>query len=82
MTIVLAATSWFVYSSLSSHLGQALDHDLRLRADDLSALVQRPHNSLSETTNARFIEFGEAYAQLVYPSGRVLDATLPLAGRR
>jgi heavy metal sensor kinase len=78
MAIVLAGTSWFVYSSLSSHLALALDHDLRLRADDLSALVSQPGGSLVETSNPRFIEFGEAYAQLLDPDGRVLDGTRPL----
>jgi signal transduction histidine kinase len=78
MAVVLAGTSWFVYASLSSHLTVALDHDLRLRADDLSALVREPQSSLAETSNPRFIEFGEAYAQLLTPGGRVLDATRPL----
>jgi two-component system, OmpR family, sensor kinase len=80
MAVVLAGTSWFVYSSLSSHLTLALNHDLRLRADDLSALVREPQSSLAETSNPRFIEFGEAYAQLLTPGGRVLDATRPLGG--
>jgi len=78
MTIVLVGTSWFVYASVSSHLTQALDQNLRLRADDLSALVRQPRASLAETSNSRFIELGEAYAQLVDPSGRVIDATRPL----
>jgi two-component system, OmpR family, sensor kinase len=78
MAVVLAGTSWFVYSSLSSHLTLALDHDLRLRADDLSALVRESESSLAETSNPRLIEFGEAYAQLLTPDGRVLDATRPL----
>lgn len=80
MTVVLAATSWFVYTSLSSHLTQALDQNLRLRAEDLSALVRQPRASLAETSNARFIELGEAYAQLLDGSGRVIDATRPLTG--
>jgi signal transduction histidine kinase len=63
---------------VSSHLTQALDQNLRLRADDLSALVRQPQASLAETSNSRFIELGEAYAQLLDPSGRVLDATRPL----
>jgi heavy metal sensor kinase len=79
MTVVLAATSWFVYASLSSHLTQALDQNLRLRADDLSALVRQPQASLAETSNSRLIELGEAYAQLLDGSGRVIDATRPLA---
>jgi two-component system OmpR family sensor kinase len=79
MAIVLTGTSWFVYSSLGSHLAFALDHDLRLRADDLSALVRQPGGSLEAASNRRFIEYGEAYAQLLDSRGRVLDATRPLA---
>src|SRR5262249_41531470 len=65
MVVVLAGTGWFVYANVSSHLTQALDQNLRLRADDLSALVRQPHASLAETSNSRFIELGEAYAQLL-----------------
>ena len=80
MAIVLAGTSWFVYAGLRSHLTTALDHDLRLRAEDLSALVRQRDESLAATTNPRFIEPGEAYAELLDSHGRVLDATRPLGG--
>jgi signal transduction histidine kinase len=78
MGAVLVGASWFVYASLASHLSTALDHDLQLRADDLSALVRRQGESLATTSNPRFIESGEAYAQLLDARGRVLDATKPL----
>jgi heavy metal sensor kinase len=78
MAVVLTATGWFVYTSTNSHLTQALDQNLRLRADDLTALVQQPNASLAQTSNSRFIELGEAYAQLLGQSGRVIDATRPL----
>jgi signal transduction histidine kinase len=80
MAVVLAGTGWFVYASLGSHLSLALDRDLRLRADDLSALVHQSGTSLAETSNPRFVESGEAYAQLLDRNGRVLDATRPLGG--
>jgi two-component system OmpR family sensor kinase len=78
MAVVLVGTSWFVYASTSSHLTYALDHDLRLRADDLTALVHTPGDTLRGTNESRFIESGEAYAQLVDSRGRVLDATQAL----
>ncbi len=78
MAIVLVGASWFVYSSLSAHLSTALAHDLRLRAEDLSALVRGRGGSLEATRNPRFIEGGEAYAQLLDRRGRVVDATRPL----
>jgi signal transduction histidine kinase len=78
MAVVLVGASWFVYSSVASHLTYALDHDLRLRADDLSALVRTPGETLRGSNESRFIESGEAYAQLLDTRDRVLDATRPL----
>jgi two-component system OmpR family sensor kinase len=78
MAVVLVGTSWFVHATLASHLSTALDHDLRLRADDLTALVRKPGESLRGSNESRFIESGEAYAQLLDRRGRVLDATRPL----
>jgi heavy metal sensor kinase len=81
MMIVLAGTSWFLYARLGSHLSLALDRELRLRAQDLAALVQDPRSSISSAGQSRFVESGESYAQLVDGQGRVLQATLAL-GRR
>ena len=78
MAVVLAGSGLFLYLRLSSHLALALDRELRLRAQDLGALVSDPNSSLSRETGSRFIERGESYAQLVAPSGRVLEATPPL----
>jgi two-component system OmpR family sensor kinase len=80
MALVLAGTGWFIYSRLASHLSVALDRDLRLRADDLSALVGQPPFTLEETSNPRFVESGEAYSQLLDGDGGVVDATRPLGG--
>jgi two-component system OmpR family sensor kinase len=77
MAAVLAGSGLFLYVRLSSHLGLALDRELRLRAQDLAALG-RPHGSLSLDSSGRLVERGESYAQLVAPEGRVLDATRPL----
>ena len=78
MAVVLAASGLFLYLRLSSHLALALDRELQLRAQDLAALVGQPHASLSRDSGGRFVEPGESYAELVAPSGRVLDATRPL----
>jgi len=72
MAIVLAATGGFLYVRVGTHLAQALDRELRVRADDLGALV-RDGGSLG--AGGRLIEPGEAYAQLLDRRGRVLDAT-------
>ena len=81
MAVVFAATGWFLYARLDSHLRTALDRNLRLRAEDLAALVQQPGSSLAAAGGGRFVEEGESYAQLLGPRGRVLDATRALGGR-
>ncbi len=78
MAVVLAASGLFLYLRLESHLAAALDRDLRLRAQDLAALVSQPHPALATDNDGRFIERGESYAQLLGPDRRVLDATRPL----
>jgi len=78
MAVVLAVTGWFLYARLDSQLSLALDRALRLRAQDLDALVREPGESLAAARSARFVEHGESYAQLLDARGRVLDATPPL----
>ncbi len=78
MTVVLAATSWFLYARLESHLALALDRDLRLHAQDLAALVRDPRSSIDVAEAGHLIESGESYAQLLDRRGRVLQATPPL----
>lgn len=73
MAVVLAAMGIFVYSLVGSDLSAALDRELRSRAQDLSALVER--NGSLERTGSPFIEHGEAFAELLSPNGSVLDAT-------
>lgn len=81
MAAVLAASGFFLYSRLSSHLLGELNTDLQLRSQDLAALVAKG-GSLSRDSGGRLIERGESYAQLVSPGGRVLQATSPLGGER
>jgi heavy metal sensor kinase len=82
MAVVLAVTGWFIYRRLDSHLSTAIDRNLELRAQDLSALVQDGRASLATAGGGRFVERGETYAQLVDSSGRVVDATRPLGHTR
>src|SRR5438034_3673875 len=76
MAVVLAATGWFLYARLESHLRTELDTSLQVRADDLAALV-RGGGSLAPSGRG-LIEPGESFAQLLSRDGRVLDATRPL----
>jgi heavy metal sensor kinase len=78
MAVVLAGTGWFLYARLGSHLEHALDAELRVRAQDLAALVREPDGSLDAAGGARLVERGESYAQLIDATGNVVDSTKPL----
>jgi signal transduction histidine kinase len=75
MAIVLAAVGLFVYMRVASDLNSAFDKDLRSRAQALSALVQRGGS-------VRAMGTADTFAELVTPSGEVIDATPQLGGER
>jgi signal transduction histidine kinase len=81
MLLVLAGTGAFLYERLGSDLSNALDQDLRLRAQDLRALVEDPRGSLAGLSAAPLVENGESFAQLVDSSGRVLEGTPPIQSK-
>jgi signal transduction histidine kinase len=76
MAVVLAAAGWFVYVRVADDLSNALDQELRSRAQDVSALVAQD-GSLSRSGIA-LVERGESFAELIGGDGRVLDATSPI----
>lgn len=78
MAAVLTATGWFLHARLESDLSAALDRSLRLRAQDLLPLVRGSDLSLADASGTPFVEKGESYAQILGPSGSVLDGTEPL----
>ena len=78
MAVVLAATGVFLYQRLGDDLARSLDQDLRLRAQDLSALVREPGGSLATESHGRLVERGESFAEVIGARGRTLDSTPPL----
>jgi two-component system OmpR family sensor kinase len=72
--IVLAGVGLFVYARVASDLDRSFDQDLRSRARDLSALVQR-NGSLSGTGGSG------TFAELLTRSGRLVDATPELGSK-
>ena len=76
IAVVLAGAGAFVYQRVASDLTKALDQDLRLRAQDLSALVLR-EGSLRGSGTA-LVERGESFAELLDRHGAVVDATRPI----
>jgi signal transduction histidine kinase len=75
MAIVLAATGLYLYARLGNDLAHALDQDLRLRAQDLSAVVRSDPSSLSAESSGRLVERGESFAQVLDANGRELDSS-------
>jgi signal transduction histidine kinase len=78
MAVVLAGIALFLYARIGSDLSAAHDLQLRLRAEDLRALIRDPNDSLADAGGAPLIEQGESYAQLLDADARVVDATRPL----
>jgi two-component system, OmpR family, sensor kinase len=78
MAAVLAGSGLYLYLQLGSHLAASLNRDLRLRAQDLTALISQPGVVLARDNSGHFVERGESYAQLLSTEGSVLDATRPL----
>ena len=79
--LLLTMVGWFGYARLSSGLSHDLDLELRQRAQDLIMPVSRPGSSLTDLAGTGFVERGESFAEVVTPSGRLLESTPTLHGR-
>lgn len=80
MAIVLGGAGWFAYARVGDHLSEALDQELRSRAQDVSALV-RQGGSLT-APGIGLIERGESFAQLLDADGRVIESSPPIGTTR
>jgi two-component system OmpR family sensor kinase len=78
MALVLTGAGFLIYALLGDDLANALDQDLRLRAQDVSALVRDPSQSLARQPPKGLIEHGESFAELLDSAGGVLDSTRPI----
>jgi two-component system, OmpR family, sensor kinase len=79
--VLLSLVGGFGYTRLAAGLSHDLDLELRQRAQDLVGPVSRPGSSLTDLAGTGFIERGESFAEILTPTGRVLDATPTLRGR-
>ena len=81
MAVVLAACGTLVYVLVARDLDGSLDRELRLRAQDVAALVTSRPGSLGRSGNVATIERGENFAQVLDVSGHVVDSTPTLGGK-
>ena len=65
---------------LAAGFGTDLDRELRQRAQDLTPVVAQRGAQLADAAGSGFIERGESFAEVVTPTGRVLQATATLHG--
>src|SRR4029079_12909247 len=79
--VLLTAVAGFGYLRLSDGLSQDLDRELRQRAQDLIVPVSRPGTSLEDLAGTGFIERGESFAEVMSPSGRLVQSTSTLHRR-
>jgi two-component system, OmpR family, sensor kinase len=81
MAVVLAAVGAFLYFQLRDRLDESIDNGLRSRAGDAVALVSQSEQGLRQSGQHSLIEADESFAQVLSPSGRVLDSTPQLGGQ-
>lgn len=79
--VLLTAVGTFGYVRLAHGLSHDLDLELRQRAQDLIVPVSRPGASLTDLVGTGFVERGESFAEVIGPTGRLLEATPTLDGR-
>jgi two-component system, OmpR family, sensor kinase len=75
MAVVLAATGLFVYQRQTANLDSAIDRSLRARAGDVAALAQQSDTGLADARQSGASANRTQLAQLINPSGRVIDRT-------
>jgi two-component system, OmpR family, sensor kinase len=79
MAIVLAATGAFVYQRQATNLDQTIGRALRTQAADVAALAQQSDTGLADA-RTRGLRAG-GFAEVIGPSGRVLDRSPGLGGQ-
>ncbi len=75
MALVLAIVGAFLYVGLSDALDESIATGLRARAGDVSALISQADSGLREGGGAALAGQGETFAQVLDPSGGIVDST-------
>ena len=75
MAVVLAGVAAFVYVNLRDDLLASVDSGLQSRAQVIAANAIRADNSLGGGRRRHLIDPDEAFAQVLAPSGRIIETT-------
>ncbi len=75
MAIVFVAVGLFLYLRLGSQLDESLETALRSRATEVSALARDAGGQLSGSDSDPLVEQDESFAQILTPTGRIVDST-------
>ena len=81
MALALSATGLFIYLRLGNDLDATLNQGLRSRAADVQALVRQADSGLAQAGRSPLTDEGESFAQILDPSGEIVDASTPVRGR-
>ncbi len=81
MAVLLAGLGTFVYLRFEAHLNATIDQGLRSRADEVAALADERDSGLRDSNPGALSESDDSFAQLLSPSGRLLDTTPQLGDR-
>jgi signal transduction histidine kinase len=80
MIVVLAAAALFVYLRQRADLNDAIDHALRSRSNDVTALISGSDADLEEVRGNHLTSSETSFIQVLAPDGRRLDRTGGFAG--
>jgi signal transduction histidine kinase len=75
MALLFGALGLFVYLRFQADLDRSLNVGLRVRAEDVRALVIQADSGLKQAGRNVLVAPGERFAQIVGPSGAILDET-------
>jgi two-component system, OmpR family, sensor kinase len=81
MAVVLVGVAAFVYVNLRIDLRASIDSGLQSRAQVITANVSRSDAALGGSRRHHLIDADEAFAQVLLPSGRIVEATRAVARR-
>ncbi|MBA2240932.1 MAG: HAMP domain-containing protein [Solirubrobacterales bacterium] len=81
MAVLLGALCLFVYLRFQAQLTEAVDQGLRTRADEVASLARESGSALKRSSQDALAESEESFAQLLLPSGEVLDSTEQLGSQ-